>query len=230
MRKTVIRMIRLAFAVFLVSVVPDTNAARAQQQDGIPDLSGRWESVGWFGGFDPAPPYGPPPFNAEGRALKLSFDDETENPVYDCIGPGVPSVLIVPYMLEIEQRTDELVLHHEYFDTVRIVGLNRDTHPDGLDRTIYGNSIGYYEGNTLVVDTRGFAFDRIGMDMSGGPSSDQKKGHRAIYQERRRSNPACGVHRGRPGLPRRTLRAGEGIPLCSGPGALRVRMRTGVCG
>lgn len=149
-------------------------AAQVPVRPEAPDLSGRWDSVGWFGGFDPAPPYGPAPLNAEGLAMKSVYRDETDNPVYECIGPGVPSVLIVPYMLEITQSENEVILHHEYFDTVRTVRLNEGSVPGDIERTIYGHSTGWYEGNSLVVETRGFAFDRIGADMNGGPSGENK--------------------------------------------------------
>jgi hypothetical protein len=158
----------------LLLAVSQSSIAQVTEDPSIPELAGRWDSVGWFGGFDQSP-YTPPTFNAEGQAMKDDYNDETDNPVYDCIGPGVPSVLIVPYMIEITQGENEVVIHHEYFDTIRTVHLDQDTHPSEVERTIHGYSIGWYEGQSLVVDTRMFAFDRIGADMSGGPTGEKKK-------------------------------------------------------
>ena len=158
----------------MLLVASSAGFAQGEKESAIPDLSGAWDSIGWFGGFDRSP-YASPVFSAEGQAMKSAYNDETDNPVYDCTAPGLPNILIVPYMIEITQHEDKVVIRHEYFDSVRLVHLDRDEHPGDADRTLIGYSIGRYEGNSLVVDTRNFSFDRIGADMNGGPTGEEKK-------------------------------------------------------
>jgi hypothetical protein len=163
------------FCVFVLLVLCSPFAVSQEPGKSMaPDLDGRWDSVGWFGGFDQSP-YGLPTFNAAGEAQKLAYTDETDNPVYDCIGPGVPNVLVVPYMIEISQEENRVTIHHEYFDTIRTVHLDQQDWPTDVERTIHGYSRGHYDGASLVVETRNFAFDRIGTDMNGGPTGEQKK-------------------------------------------------------
>ena len=46
------------------------------------------------------------------------------------------------------------------------------THPKDLDTTWYGDSIGHYEGNKLIVDTTGIS-DRSWLDTAGHQHSDK---------------------------------------------------------
>ena len=47
-------------------------------------------------------------------------------------------------------------------------------HPENVERTLQGHSIGWWEGDTLVVDTRLLADHRAGNGFSGVPSGSQK--------------------------------------------------------
>jgi hypothetical protein len=163
-----------AITFLVVSAICSVGSVSGQEESRSADLSGRWDSIGWFGGFD-ASPYAPPSLNDAALVLKRDYNDETDNPVYECIAPGVPNISIVPYMIEITQGREEVVIHHEYFDIVRTVHMGQANYPVDVERTIQGYSIGWYEAESLVVDTRNFTFDRIGMDMSGAPTSENKR-------------------------------------------------------
>lgn len=72
-----------------------------------------------------------------------------------CIQPlPVPSIfpMVWSALLQIVQTKDNVVLHTEMFHDARIVRLN-GTHPQRGARIWMGDSIGHYEGNTLVVHT-----------------------------------------------------------------------------
>ncbi|MDP8990540.1 MAG: hypothetical protein M3N41_10745 [Acidobacteriota bacterium] len=78
-----------------------------------------------------------------------------DDPTAHCFPAGIPRSMYVPSPLHIIQTSDYIVFLHERM-AWRIVSLNRNTHlPDSI-RLWQGDSIGRWEGNTLVVDTANF--------------------------------------------------------------------------
>jgi hypothetical protein len=73
----------------------------------------------------------------------------------ECLPPGVPGATLAPYPLQIVQRPDVVVFLYEAYNIFRIVPLGRP-HGEDLDPTWLGNSVGHFEGDTLVVDVIGF--------------------------------------------------------------------------
>ncbi len=49
------------------------------------------------------------------------------------------------------------MLRHEWMDAVRTVHLNTREHPANGPRTSLGHSIGYFEGDTLVIETANYS-------------------------------------------------------------------------
>jgi hypothetical protein len=75
-----------------------------------------------------------------------------------CLNPfPVPSIfpMVWSALLQVVQTQDYVVLHTEMNHDARIVRLN-DTHRNHGARLWMGDSIGHYEGNTLVVQTIDF--------------------------------------------------------------------------
>ena len=59
-----------------------------------------------------------------------------------------------PFPMEIEQAPGLVVIRYEYFDEVRLIHTDGRPHlPADAPHTKMGDSIGHWEGNTLVVDT-----------------------------------------------------------------------------
>jgi hypothetical protein len=80
----------------------------------------------------------------------------TDAGVYaDCMPTGVPLAYFVPYQWEIVQGLDKVVILYEYLHMFRVVSIN-GTHPADPDPTWMGDSIGHWEGDTLVIDSVGF--------------------------------------------------------------------------
>ncbi len=81
------------------------------------------------------------------------YDDATAH----CFPPGVPRAMWIPEGYEIVQTPDYIVFLHERV-AWRIVPLFADSHaarahlPDNM-RLWQGDSVGYWEGDTLVIDT-----------------------------------------------------------------------------
>jgi hypothetical protein len=74
----------------------------------------------------------------------------------DCMPLGVPQSLFIPYQWQIVQAPDRVVILYEYPNTFRVIPTNGATHPLDVDPTWLGDSVGHWEGDTLVVDVTGF--------------------------------------------------------------------------
>jgi hypothetical protein len=139
-----------------------------------PDLNGFWDP-------DTCTPDGECPWFQElpvsewGRAFLESFI-EFASPKYDCVPATSPSIIFDPYFFEIEQLDDRVIIRYEKDDVVRTVWMDGRKHPEfGKEFTWQGHSIGWYENGELVVDTRNFLPDPIGIeDFLGLGSSAQK--------------------------------------------------------
>ncbi len=82
---------------------------------------------------------------------------------------GMPALMDSWRPLDIRQGRREVVIQPEVNATPRHIYLNRDHVPaDEFDPTTVGDSVGRWEGNTLVVSTRGFAADRGVTAIPGG--------------------------------------------------------------
>ena len=62
----------------------------------------------------------------------------------------------VPYQFQILQGANYVAIFHEYPGTFRIIPTDGSPHPVDPDPSWLGDSVGRWEGDTLVVDTIGF--------------------------------------------------------------------------
>jgi hypothetical protein len=88
-----------------------------------------------------------------------------------CRPSGVPQALNLIGPLQILQLKDHVVMIHERDQQVRRVWLNVG-HAPNLKPSWYGESVGHYEGDTLVVDTIGVT-DRTFVDYYRTPHTEQ---------------------------------------------------------
>jgi hypothetical protein len=164
----------------------------------IPDFSGIWAHLTWPD-FEP-PPAGPGPVTNRSRRngvgdnyqlvgdytspiLKPQAADVVKQhgevsltgvpyptPSNQCWPGGVPFVLwnIGMQML---QQPDKITILYTNDHEVRHVRLNQP-HPANVTPSWYGDSVGHYEGDTLVIDTVGVKVGPFAMvDMYGTPHS-----------------------------------------------------------
>jgi hypothetical protein len=83
---------------------------------------------------------------------KRGIDDPTAR----CLPGGVPrSVMLGLFPQKIVQTPKEIVVLYEYMTVFRVIPLNAK-HPDDLLPSYMGDSVGHWEGDTLVVDIIGF--------------------------------------------------------------------------
>ena len=114
---------------------------------------------------------------AKGRqAMSGWSQDDPDNPELNCITKPTPAMIIYTdlYPIEIKDNADQtLTIRSQYFDEVRTVYMDGREHPDPSVLLHEGHSIGHYEGDTLVIDTRNFAPHRSPYQ-NGIPSGPQK--------------------------------------------------------
>jgi hypothetical protein len=120
------------------------------QMDGHPDLSGVY--IGGFGIINRGNPTLKP--GAEGFKIVPKEDDLGQGVL--CVPPGVPAATMQPYPLQIVQKPGLVVILYEAYHIFRVIPTDGRPHPADLDPTWMGNSVGRWEGDTLVVDVTGF--------------------------------------------------------------------------
>jgi hypothetical protein len=83
---------------------------------------------------------------------------------------GMPTVMDAGRPLDIRQGRREIAIQPEVNATPRHIYLSRTTHinPEEFDPTTNGDSIGRWEGDTLVVTTIGFAAEKGVTAIPGG--------------------------------------------------------------
>jgi hypothetical protein len=73
----------------------------------------------------------------------------------DCLPPGVPAATTLPFPLQIVHTPDVLAIMYEAYHQFRIAPIGRE-HAEYLAPAWMGHSVAHWDGDTLVVDVRGF--------------------------------------------------------------------------
>ncbi len=91
------------------------------------------------------------------RAKGGTDDKQTAN----CLPPGMPQIMDQPYPIEVLLTPGKVTLIQEAYMQVRHIYTDGRPHPEDPDLTFNGDSIGHWEGDTLVIDTVGLAPESI---------------------------------------------------------------------
>jgi hypothetical protein len=139
-----------------------------------PDLSGPWlierpvKSLTTIDGLAP-------PLRAEATMRYMLIKeaagkgDKKYDTMAGCLPPGVPRLSLQPMPWTIVQDEHHVLFVYEWNQLHRDVALEAE-HVDGTGPSYLGQSVGKWEGKTLVVDTSGFN-DKTLLDDSGLPHS-----------------------------------------------------------
>jgi hypothetical protein len=165
------------------TLVAQTKSSVPRAADGKPDLTGvyqanstipgTWEEAnrgtGVGGtGTDPKAPVAPSSTDRQSRepapyqpwaAKKVleSFNNRSiDDPTARCLPAGIPRLHSLGlFPVQIVQTPKQVIFLYEYTNVFRVVPLNAK-HPDDLEPAYMGDSVGHWEGDTLVVDVIGF--------------------------------------------------------------------------
>jgi hypothetical protein len=177
---------------------PNLSAPAPRLPDGKPDLSGIWHAgnripcsnainafidcgseIGGSKltldlGLDL--PGGALPYQPAAAALKKqrAADDSRDDPHVRCLPDTIPRMWTLPHLTKAVHTPKLLVLLYEVNATYRQIFLDGRPFPQDMNPAWMGYSVGHWEGDTLVVETRGFR-DNLWIDMQGSPMSDTAK-------------------------------------------------------
>lgn len=152
---------------------------------GQPDLNGFWQALNtahWdleahetapgpvvqLGAAHAVPPGlgvvldGPIPYREDARAKKKEYAANAlrEDAEVKCYLPGVPRMMYMPYPVQFVQSDSQVLMMSEFASALRTIYLNSNGRPPA--DTWMGWSNGRWEGDTLVIDSRGFMGGTIG--------------------------------------------------------------------
>jgi hypothetical protein len=155
---------------------PNLSAPAPRLADGKPDLSGIWEQAA--GGKyvqNIAADLKPEdvPFQPWAKALwdeRKTGAHSREDQTAHCLPQGVPRINAAPPPWKIVQTPDFIVIVYEAFTLWRQIFLDGRQMAGDANPSWLGYSTGKWEGDTLVVDTRGFN-GKAWIDQSGKPST-----------------------------------------------------------
>jgi hypothetical protein len=153
-----------AFSAALFAQSPNPGQAGVSR-----DLAGVWQ----YDHFHPAlfPKGTAPPFTPWGEARFKATDVMMNDPNLGCLPHGMPRMMLAPVPIEIFQIPGRILIEQEFMNEVRQIYLTRP-HLKDPDPNFNGDSVGKWEGNTLVVDTIGLSHITM-LDHVGLPHSDQ---------------------------------------------------------
>jgi hypothetical protein len=151
------------------TVLPKSESALGAREvpriNGKPDLSGVYDfSMGpgrgaggrgaAGGGRGPAPEG--PALKAGAEKYKVARAADDAGQYADCMPLAGPQSFAVPYQFQLVQSAHALAILYGYPGSFRSIPLDGGLHSPDPDPTWMGESIGHWDGDTLVVDTVGF--------------------------------------------------------------------------
>lgn len=173
------------------SAPPMKQAPPASTPDHVPDFSGVWEphmpasarpwsGYGITGEIPPMTPWGKAQYDAARPSWGQHASVDSTDPVnptngkdVGCLPTGVPRIYVHPFPMEIVQIPGRVIQLFEFNHFVRQIYTNGPhEHTKDLDPSWMGDSVGWWEGDTLVIDSVGFN-GKTWVDRAGLPSSDQ---------------------------------------------------------
>lgn len=144
--------------------------------DGHPDLSGYWlpsrkdRPSGNIGKDYPGYKL---PFTDAGRAALKHNVEQTVDPEALCVVGGIPrhDASALPFQL-LQGKSQVAFLY--WYTTYRLIPFDVRKHDDDPEPSFFGDEIGWWEGDTFVIDSTAFKEERTWIDENANPHSDQQ--------------------------------------------------------
>jgi hypothetical protein len=106
--------------------------------------------------FAPLKPGGEPFYEAP------TGDPRHDEPRDFCMPAGFPSGMLSANAMQFFQTKDYLIIVHEFQRMTRVIPLDGRKHREDIEPSYYGDPVGHWEGDTLVVEATNFK--RWGLD------------------------------------------------------------------
>jgi len=138
--------------------------------DGKPDLSGFWKGPLIFGGMFKS--VGGPPFTPAGEEAYKNNLAKSINPEALCLFAGIPRASISGVPFEIVQNSNRIAFLYELMWTFRTIPIDSRGHQKDFEPSFFGDGVGKWDGDTLVIDLIGFKDKLSWIDDDAHPHSD----------------------------------------------------------
>jgi hypothetical protein len=184
------KLLGIACVVALLTAAP----VSGQSRDALPDWSGVWQMMGGTvfdratatleGGVLTPGLRSRPPYNAEWEAIyqrnvKLRDQGQLPDPINTCGTPaGFPRLMNLPDMYEFVVRPEQTWILTENGPNVLRIYTDGRKHLEDQWATYTGDSVGHWEGDTLVfttVELKGYRDKDVILDRTGLVLSDQSR-------------------------------------------------------
>jgi len=152
-------------AAILLTATVTTNAQDLPRMaDGKPDFSGIYTPPATVNATGPrgnlifnADKMAPVKPGAEGLLYEArNGDPRHDEPRAMCLPAGFPSGMLYILPIQIVQNPKNIVIIPELQRAARIIPTDGRPHREGIEPTYYGDSVGKWEGDTLVIDSVNF--------------------------------------------------------------------------
>ncbi|GAA0266306.1 hypothetical protein GCM10009127_02230 [Alteraurantiacibacter aestuarii] len=173
----------MAASAATAQVAADSPRATAYQEVlQLPDWTGIWYPD-WTRLFADraAPPQLTPTAQAAFDAYQASIRENGPNQEAQaqCLPPGIPGVMQQPYPIEILFSPGRVTILTEAYEQVRRIYTDGRALPADPDLFFNGESVGYWDGDMLVVDTVGL--HPLTNIAAGIPHTEKSRVHEHIY-------------------------------------------------
>jgi hypothetical protein len=146
------------------------------------DLSGLWIrlrdpshspiNLDFGKAISPMTPWAEAKFKAANSVYRSSSPSTVlSDPIFSCYPPGVPRIYLLNFPVQIVQIPGQVIMLFEFDHFVRRIYTDGRPHDKDAGPLWMGDSIGKWEGDTLVADTISFN-DKTTLDREGYPHSD----------------------------------------------------------
>ena len=110
------------------------------------------------------------PLTPAARAQLAAFDRATDNPTANCVPKGMPTIMEAPYPIAfVREANGDILLKIEEYDLTRYIYMNPNVTRELTQPTPLGDSVGRWDGATLVVTTTRISwpfFSQLGIRQS----------------------------------------------------------------
>jgi hypothetical protein len=110
------------------------------------------------------------PLRDAARSAKAAWDPVLDDYQRNCSPLGMPGAMMSPHPIEFVEQGDDITLRLEEWDGKRTIRVSEERNSVQRSASPMGNSVGRWDGSTLVVTTSGINFPYL--DEYGTPQSD----------------------------------------------------------
>jgi hypothetical protein len=143
--------------------------------DGRPDIGGVWQRPyvpDMTRSFQSQQGPGELPYTPAGAQKFKSYDVSKFDYTGHCLPQGMTRSMNSPFPIEIIQTAKRVAILFEAWNVFHVIPTDGRAFPADIEPTWIGTSIGHWDGDTFVVETRGFN-GKTNLDTAGHQHSDQ---------------------------------------------------------